>query len=471
MLNDSLQTSPAKNNRQHYTTLIAGVFILAVFVILAYWGGLPPTDKIPLFALGIAVLIIVCGGISVLGWVLLFRPVAFPVAHRSVLTGLQRQVIGVALIVTTGLEMVGGTWDEAWHTRYGIPFGKDFFWRPHLLIYSSLLCVIVAASVSYIALVRRGKGNWVQRFRADPALGMVIFTGLFLAFSIPADPIWHSIYGEDISAFSIPHVLLTMMFVFALVAGSALVTPPNVVRKWQSVLRLRIQDTLPLFVLALLLQTPVTLLTAEWYSLQPANLVSRTAIAFQLPDWLPIVFVIFLATWIAVAANRQLRYFGVGTVLGVLSVLFRFAVTIPVNSPFTPQSSFWLLLIPPMIIVDVVYFIRVKRDQACPWWLVGPLASIGLVVMLPLANRLLLYPQVALGNLLGMIVFPTLAATMGAWIGTLTGDYLAAQNVTPKPVTTEAAPYRRWIVPGMAVAAVLFVLWFIATATPPVLSS
>jgi len=41
-------------------------------------------------------------------------------------------------------------------------------------------------------------------------VGGLALMGFLLVYALPADPIWHSIYGDDLSAFSIPHVVLAL---------------------------------------------------------------------------------------------------------------------------------------------------------------------------------------------------------------------------------------------------------------------
>ena len=55
--------------------------------------------------------------------------------QKGALTFRAREIL--ALILASGgiAIFIAGVWDEIWHRGYGIPFGEDLFWRPHLLMY------------------------------------------------------------------------------------------------------------------------------------------------------------------------------------------------------------------------------------------------------------------------------------------------------------------------------------------------
>ena len=44
-------------------------------------------------------------------------------------------------------------------------------------------------------------------------VGLLILNAAFLLYALPADPVWHLIFGEDITAWSVPHLILLISFV------------------------------------------------------------------------------------------------------------------------------------------------------------------------------------------------------------------------------------------------------------------
>ena len=452
------------NSTRSVIIVVTAAFI---FVALAVWGGMPPAAAMPGFIAGVLVLLAVGGLVSLAGWYLLLRPLPgnVKVVRQSILHPMQRRLIGSLLVLAMLVEVIGGIWDETWHRRYGIPFGKDFFWRPHILIYAGLMAIVLLAGIGWIALMRRGRGSLVQRFRADPVLGVLILTGLFLLYALPADPIWHSIYGTDLSAFSIPHVLLTLLLVIASLSGCALLLTSSPARSWQRTLRFGWDDLLPLLAFVTVLLTTLLLLTADWTGLDSARLASRTGTAFQRPEWLLPTFILAMASLAGVLANETLRRLGVATLVGVISFALRLALVNWFGSPVHDANS-WLLCLPSLILIDTLYAYRIRQNQPVPWWMVGVAASLGLAVMLPLMNQLFAYPQVTAGNILVMLIAPLVAALLMAWLGHTIGSHLAdagqpdtAQDMTPVRVARLTAI--------MLLPLVALLFWFVVTATPP----
>ncbi len=142
------------------------------------------------------------------GWWLFASPVANvtrPVAPSPRVLRTRRILSG--LIAFSGASFVVGTrWDELWHRMYG-GFGNDFLWPPHLLLYGALALGGVFAGIGR-AYARRGEGGLRERFRAEPLMGLLGLLAAYQICSIPSDALWHAIIGLDLSAWSLPHLLL-----------------------------------------------------------------------------------------------------------------------------------------------------------------------------------------------------------------------------------------------------------------------
>jgi hypothetical protein len=81
-----------------------------------------------------------------MAWHLLFRPLPTgQTVREQPIQASYRQALALLLGVGGYGITVGGFWDEIWHRQYGIPFGEDFFWRPHLLMYFGIGVTIVLA--------------------------------------------------------------------------------------------------------------------------------------------------------------------------------------------------------------------------------------------------------------------------------------------------------------------------------------
>src|SRR5262249_21388600 len=142
-----------------------------------------------------------------------------------------------------------------------------------------------------------------------------------MVYAIPTDPIWHGLYGSDLSAFSIPHILMALLNVFAFLSVCALLISATPQRRWQGVWKLTAQDIIPLMAFIAMLTTMLILLTVDWYTVRDETGIR--AFLRQRPDWLPLAFIVFLATWIGSTVNRVLRYYGAATLVGVSAFALR----------------------------------------------------------------------------------------------------------------------------------------------------
>jgi hypothetical protein len=104
------------------------------------------------------------------------------------------------MVLLSGVLLrVGAPWDELWHRLYGVPFGRDLLWPPHLLMYASIALSFVLVFVG-LAVALGGRGGLRERFRREPLLAAL---GLLSAYGfafIPVDVLWHQVIGPDLVA-------------------------------------------------------------------------------------------------------------------------------------------------------------------------------------------------------------------------------------------------------------------------------
>jgi len=104
---------------------------------------------------------------------------------------------------------VGAAWDRAWHTRN--PF-EDFFSPPHLFIYTThVLATMALAKIAFTAELRRHFGPPMRMpvFGEMPAALMLAGGGFgVIALAGLLDALWHSTFGLDETAWSLPHSML-----------------------------------------------------------------------------------------------------------------------------------------------------------------------------------------------------------------------------------------------------------------------
>ena len=115
-------------------TAIAGVVVFVAFTI---WGGIPTETKVGLFWLQASLFL--PGHLRLRpGFLASARPSPGNrtcANHRmyGFVVSREREIARADLWRAAAYAIfVGGVWDEIWHRSYGIPFGEDLFWRPHL---------------------------------------------------------------------------------------------------------------------------------------------------------------------------------------------------------------------------------------------------------------------------------------------------------------------------------------------------
>ncbi len=455
-MNNATQAS----TRPRWTLPIIAIVAVIVFVALTLWGG-APRQQASLFAAGVALLIGVLLMYGLAVWYLLIRllPVQLTIPQTALFSVPQRRLMAVLLLIGAACLVVGGFWDEVWHRSFGFPFGPDLLWRPHLLIYTSLLIPSILALVIVFRMIVNGEGAWQQRFRADRVLGFLTLTGALLVFIVPADPIWHTIYGADISAWSLPHIVLlfTVSVITLLAAAVELTTLPW--RQWEAIWRIAAPDVLVLLACAFALELQAQVLATDW---ENANAIVRAR-----PDWLLPAIYVALAAFMGSLSNHALRRWGAATAIGLLMLAIRFGL-IQLFSYQRITINSWLPILPPLIALDVWYAFRIKTGKAASSATLNALATtLGLLLgSIVVINRVFAHPQIGTGNLLSVSVACVLIGTGASWIGQTLGHYLATENKHLEEVGRTAAWMRP--VPVLLLAGTLiFIVCFIVTATPP----
>jgi hypothetical protein len=305
--------------------------------------------------------------------------------------------------------------------------------------------------------MRTGAGTFQQRFRANPLLGLIVLVTAFLLFALPADPIWHTIYGEDLSAWSIPHLLLFLAFAAVMLLAIALQLSTVPPRPWRGIWRLGLADVVPLLMAASIVLTLGQLMLTEW-----DNLNRLTPLMLSRPEWLLPAIIAALVSLTGTLVNHALRCIGAATVTVLLALAARLLLIRLFDSPIMSADG-WLLMLAPAVALDVWYGLRAGTGRV--WLGAGVASALGtLIVTYPLAQ--ILYPIFSVQNIPVMIVVVLLAGIGAAWVGAALGDYLATANKF-----VESAPGRlpvRLVSMGGLLASLVLIVVLVVTAAPPV---
>jgi hypothetical protein len=464
-----MRNEPLVFNQSGFFVPVMGA-IIAIFATLTLLAGLPPADRMVSFILGIGVLTAVTTLIGVAAWHLMLRPLpaGVEVKPQSLVSPLAKSII--ALLLTLGTLSIGiaGVWDEIWHSKYGIPFGEDFFWRPHLMLYFSFLTLIILGGWSWWTLMNRAKGTLQQRFRSSPLLGVSFFAGAFTIYAVGADPIWHKLYGSDIAPWSVPHLLiLTMILVMGLLATAyhkSLMAP----REWRLGFNFAWRDALIILVWVGALVDYMLIFTIQWYAAASNSQRQLTQI-MTYPDWLLAVFIAFLATLFGSLALHTTKQIGSATLVGLVTLLVRFLLDNGFGSVRAGTLPMGVIL-PLMLTLDICYAVAIARTGKPPKiWQVALLIGVVFgVLCYPIVGTLFPFVGDNLLNIPARIVAASASAAWSLWLthkvsgmsryeGTET-----AQTPAPAPASTQRATAVIYATFAVALVA------FIVTASPPV---
>jgi len=113
-------------------------------------------------------------------------------------------IIGISFIIFT---LGGASWDVTWHLWLRT---DDTAWLPHILgIYPWFLVIGVTVVICLGQVLAKSRNN----ARKEKDLGLIIILGIFFLLTSFSDPVWHVIYGKDITAFSLPHALTLLAII------------------------------------------------------------------------------------------------------------------------------------------------------------------------------------------------------------------------------------------------------------------
>src|SRR5262245_429257 len=242
------------------------LFLFVLFLDPSAPTALPLADARPPEWAGWLGLIVLVAAFGLVAWWLFASPLPRPVEPVALTERVLRvRRLMAALVLLSGVLLrVGAPWDELWHRLYGVPFGQDLLWPPHLLIYASFalsfLLVVYGLSVAL-----RGNGSLQERFRREPLLALL---GLLSAYGfafIPVDILWHAVIGPDLTAESPPHVVGALSGSAVSLTGVALALSTAPRPRWRSLFeRPRAMDVVVLGILVILSLNWLQLLTTVW---------------------------------------------------------------------------------------------------------------------------------------------------------------------------------------------------------------
>lgn len=443
---------------------------LALVAMLAYWGGAVRTG--PLFVLGIAVLTTLLASAGYAAWWLFLSPLPSAAPRQAHSSAALRQSIALLAVGAGMLQLVGAFWDEIWHRVYGAGAAiDDFLWPPHLMIYGSM-AIMSAFALGALVLVARGSGGLRERVRAEPLIGWLSLAAAYLALSGPSDLIWHQIYGRDISAWSLPHLLLSGGSWLVMLLSVALLQSSTPRPHWRGLSGLQVLDMLAILLIAIGTMFITVILVSEWEGIAALggpdfNGNARTAF-WQRPEWLYPVILSTLGILTSAVAIHTLRRAGAATLVMLAILALRLALFTSFglwDDAYGMSFTTQLLMLPPALALDAWYALSLRRART-------PLAASLLAalaffaVALPALPLLQIYPRVTTATVPPMLLGGLLLAPWAGWVGARVGDWLAGLGRDARePIPLRGRPV--WATLAFLAALGLGALAFVATAAPP----
>lgn len=458
---------------------VIAIGVSLILFLLAYWGGFPRDAQPGVLALGVIVVIGTLLAFGFLTYWFYLSPISTREAQGIVINPrslLVRQIISTAVAVMAVFIVIGFFWDELWHRLYGVgAVVDDFWWRPHILIYASMGLNALFALGGMATIMLRGRGTMRQRFRSEPFVGLLTLVAGFQVVSAPLDPMWHQVYGLDITAWSLPHLMLLIGLTSVMLVGASIQLSFIPLRAWRGLRGLVSQEVISIFILAFAINLLFQFGTTEWEDLGPV-LDTRNPL-FQRPEWLYPVVLVTIGAFISLITVHLLRRVGAATIVFLMAIAVR-AILLTVFKAAEPPASMSLnaiiLMTIPAVVLDLVYFLHQRRGLLGHpnTALIGSLAmgAAVLLVDLPLISQMMYYPRINASTLPGMIVFTLLMAVIAGWAGSRLGDWLQSHGRQSEGVMAEVSPQNQLIWAGLATLLVMlaFVAFFVMTAQPPV---
>lgn len=445
-------------------TLAAGAGII-IFIAFTIWGGIPAEANVELFwAQAGAFFAVICAFILML-WHLLIRPLApnLRQPQSDILPSRARETI--ALILASGgvSTFVGGVWDEIWHREYGIPFGEDLFWRPHLLMYFGFATAAVAGFWALLYLNRKLRGNFQQRFRANSLVGVLILNAAFLFYALPADPLWHWIFGEDITAWSVPHLILLASFLLTQLL--ALVFHVSTLRRqaWRTLTEFRFSDSLALLIIAAMLLLWLQLMLIDWDAALAG--LRLEWLGLYRPEWLLAANLLACVTFTGVIATRALRIAGAATAAGLLALVIRIGL-IELFDADMLQYVAWQAALLPLLAIDIyAYYNSGIRKREPHWRGTAAAVIVAMAINAPVIRSLYNLDD---GSNLAYAAATIVTGIGMSWIANKVADAIRRKQAANAASPAESRTIEPRVYYGILGAFLLFIYFFIATASPPV---
>ena len=441
---------------------IAGILLFGAFTV---WGGIPTNEQASAFGAQIGLFFAVICAFVVLTWHLLVRPLSPELRQPQVdiLPLKARQTLALFLASGGIAIFVGGFWDELWHRAYGIPFGEDFFWRPHLLMYFGFGTTIVTGFWALYYLNRHLRGNFQQRFRSNIIVSLLVLNAAFLLYALPADPFWHETFGEDLTAWSVPHLILLLSFVMTLTLAFFVYASTLPERQWRTVFRLGINESFTLVIFAAALLIWLQLMLIDWDATLAG--IRLEWLGLYRPEWLLAANLLASVTFCGVIVTRVLRAAGAATAAGLLALAIRIAL-IHLFEAEMLQFVAWVAALLPLLAIDCwTFYSSAIRKREPEWRGTAAAVIVAMAINLPVIRDLYRLED---GDNLAYVLAVVVTGIGMSWLAYQLADAIRRQREATVTGPAASNAIKPAVSLGVLGAFLVFIFFFIVTASPPI---
>jgi len=451
-------------------------FLLAsglIYAALGLFGGLPVGANISAFVIGLIILFLAIVALMGFVWYAVIKPLPANLAPSETkpLSDNLRQGVAIFLTLMSGMGLAGGLWDITWHVRSGLRFGEDFFWEPHQFIYVALIMPIIVAGFIWFMIAQKGSGSLRQRFKADIPITLIMIGGTAMLFILPVDPLWHFIYGEDLTGLSLPHFVFSVSSTLTTMGAMSILLSYMPLRQtWQTIFNIRgleilVISTLSLNIIGLLMPT---LLDWEAISLPAKALPRLPALVAARPDWAMPFLAAFVAIYSSSMALHITKRFGTATLIWLIASVTRSLLFLAFGYNDTGMSTMFMLL-PFTVAIDIVTWYRVSRNQSVSSLLVAVVSTVfGIIAVLPQIQVSYIDPILGVDNIPSIILAMFVGSFLAAWMGKVLGNivYNTPRFEVPEkqPVVAKSIAFAMY---GLAFATIGIAVFFVLTTTIP----
>jgi hypothetical protein len=319
--------------------------------------------------------------------------------------------------------------------------------------------------MSLYQAIRADRSDVRLGFRSHPYIGMFGLVAAYLMFSLPSDQVWHLIYGLDITAWSLPHILLLISFGFVMIMLSA------VFLSGERSLPLNLNNVFAGFAMGIGGVMLLVLVTDYDSAAAPVTQVSAKVVQTlaERPQWTYPVTMVTLGVLLATIGVRLSRRFGVVTLAALTIILFRSFMVAFFNASKEMGVVSHALIVIPMLIIDAWQLLWRKKDEqpTARFRITGVLVACVsfLIVGIPVINGWLATYHINAESIVGAILVGVIMSVWASAIGELFGGWLASLNSGRLPTVSPSLLVRQFAVSAVIAVVIFLVVFF--TAPPP----